>query len=127
MTTLTPKQQFLADRLQKGEKYAGIILGANGESDHHVFLLPSRATSIGWKDAVDWARKSGGELPTRREQALLFANLKNEFEPGAHWSAEEYGPNTNCAWYQVFSNGGQFSYHMSIELRARAVRRLVIE
>ena len=35
-----------------------------------------------WKQAMAWAKKQGGELPTRKEQALLFANASGKFESG---------------------------------------------
>jgi hypothetical protein len=62
--------------LKLGEHYAGIILGKNGESSYHLILLAESRKSIRWKDALDWAESINGELPTRREQSLLFANLK---------------------------------------------------
>jgi hypothetical protein len=35
------KKTFLASILKKGEVYAGIILGKEGDPDHHLILLPS--------------------------------------------------------------------------------------
>ena len=113
--------------LAHGEHYAGIILGKDGEPSHHLILLAGDAESINWKDANAWAAGQGGELPTRREQSLLYANLKEQFEEAAYWSAQEYESNDGYAWYQYFSNGGQYYFHKGAALRARAVRRLVIE
>ena len=73
--------QSIAEHLKAGELYAGIILGKDGQPDHHLILLPGEpAKRLSWDRAVKWATKNGGELPTRREQSLLFANLKEEFE-----------------------------------------------
>ena len=118
------KQQFMAENLQEGEIYAGLILGKDGAADYHLFLQPGAVTGVKWQSAMDWAKKRGHSLPTRAEQALLFANLKHEFEPRYYWSSEQAGPST--AWYQYFFNGYQYSYDRSYEGRARAVRRLPI-
>jgi len=111
--------------LKEGEHYAGVITGKNGEPSYHVILLPGQATDINWKDAQDWAKKSGGELPTRREQSLLFANLKEQFEERYYWSSEAYASGSVYAWVQYFYNGGQGYSSVGTNYRARAVRRLV--
>ena len=113
--------------LKSGEHYAGLILSKDGEPSYHLILLPGDAESIDWSDAKAWATGQGGELPTRREQSLLFANLKEEFQGAWYWSSEESQSASGCAWRQCFSYGSQTSYHESGELRARAVRRLIIE
>ena len=118
------KQQFMAENLQEGEIYAGLVLGKDGGADYHLFLRPGAATGVTWQTAMDWAKKLGHSLPTRAEQALLFANLKHEFEPRYYWSSEQAGPSS--AWGQYFGHGGQDYDHRSYEGRARAVRRLEI-
>ena len=124
---LTPKAQFLADNLKEGEHYAGIILGKNGEKDYHLFLLPSEATSVTHKEAIAWAKKAGGDLPTRCEQSLLFANLKEHFQQAWYWSGEKHVSGSASAWIQYFLNGGQ-GYNVTYDQgRARAVRRLEIQ
>ena len=37
------KDSFLASILKDGEKYAGILLGKDGEPDLHIILLPGEA------------------------------------------------------------------------------------
>ena len=113
--------------LRDGEHYAGIIFGKDGAPNHHLILLPGSKSDIQWGDAVDWARSVGGELPSRREQSLLFTNLKEHFEREWYWSAEQYADDTDCAWNQYFSYGFQSNDHKSYEGRARAVRRLIIQ
>jgi hypothetical protein len=120
------KEQFLADYRKQGEEYAGILLGKNGEPDVHVFLLPGSAKSKTWDEAKSWAASIGGELPTRREQSLLFANLKEEFEGCWYWSSEQHADDPDYAWVQDFSDGFQYSLRKSPRSRARAVRRLAI-
>ena len=116
--------------LAPGEHYAGLVIGKDGEPSYHLVLLPGQADDITWEKAVEWASKQGGEyvasLPTRREQALLYANLKEEFEGRAYWSCEAHESESGWAWCQYFGSGVQLSYDRGIELRARAVRRLVI-
>ena len=76
-----------------------------------------------WDAAKAWAATAGGELPTRQEQALLYANLKAEFKPAWYWSSEQHASDSSFAWHQNFYDGYQHSYHESYAGRARAVRR----
>ena len=113
--------------LKAGESYAGIIIDDNG-SMHHVILLAGDADEATHQEQLDWAKSIGGDLPTRQEQSLLFANCKKHFKRDWYWSSELYEPASGYAWYQDFSNGIQVSYHKDGDgCRARAVRRLVIE
>jgi len=107
-----------------GGIYAGIIRGVAGAPDQHLVLLPGDADDVDWEAACAFAASVGGELPTRAEQALLFANLKEQFEPRWYWSGEQAGP--SYAWLQYFSYGRQYDFSRSYEGRARAVRRLPI-
>jgi hypothetical protein len=113
--------------LAQGERYAGLILGAGGKPTHHLVLLPGDVDDQTWQQAVEWAEKQGGSLPTRAEQSLLFANLKGEFQGAYYWSGQQHETNSGWAWYQVFGYGYQYNGSKSLEFRARAVRRLVIE
>jgi len=114
----------MAENLREGEVYAGLVLGKDGAADYHLFLQPGAATGVTWQAAMNWAKKLDHSLPTRAEQALLFANLKHEFEPRYYWSSEQAGPSD--AWGQLFNVGYQVNLTRSYEGRARAVRRLEI-
>jgi hypothetical protein len=113
--------------LQPGEHYAGIILSADGKPSHHLILLPGDVDDVTWAQAKEFAEKAGGELPTRREQALLFANLKDQFEERYYWSGAQHASYDDYAWTQHFGYGTQILSSKSAELRARAVRRLTIQ
>ncbi len=106
-----------------GGIYAGIIGGEQGEPDEHLILLLGHADKLPWNAAREWAAQQNGVLPTRREQSLLFANLKQHFERDWYWSPEEHATNDAYAWYQGFGSGGQDLTHKSAALRAVAVRR----
>ena len=121
------KQQWIAENLKTGELYAGLILGKDGSQDFHLILLPGQANDVTWPDATKWAQTIGGELPTRREQSLLFANLKDQFEWRWYWSGETHASDSGCAWGQYFDIGGQGDSHKDLKFRARAVRRIYIE
>ena len=112
--------------LAPGEEYAGIILTSEGTLSHHLILLPGEKTDVNWKDAMKWAESIGGELPTRNEQSLLFANLKNHFQSTWYWSNTQHASDSTTAWYQRFYDGHQDYLSKSAEWRARAVRRLSI-
>ena len=122
------KQLFLEQNLKTGEIYAGLILGTNGAPDHHVFLLAAKPDNkLNWDAAMEWAKSVGGDLPTRNEQSLLFANAKEHFEYAWYWSNTPYAGYTDYAWVQDFGHGYQGSVLKSYEGRARAVRRLIIQ
>lgn len=108
--------------IKAGERYAGMVLKPDGTPSHHLILLPGQSIDVNWNDAKEWAEKIGGELPTRQEQSLLFANLKAEFLERYHWSCEAYS--TSSAWSQTFNGGLQSNVIHSDELCARAVRRV---
>lgn len=115
-------------QLARGEHYAGVILGKDGESSYHLILLPEDKECGKWQDAMDWAKSINGELPTRREQSLLYANLKEEFQEQWYWSSVQHASYGDCAWFQAFADGLQTcSLKDYGSCRARAVRRLVIE
>jgi hypothetical protein len=120
------KAEWLKENLKQDEVYAGLVLGVDGQPDHHLILLPGEVSSVTWEEAKKFAAKAGGELPTRREQALLFANLKREFKPDWYWSSTQHAATDAFAWLQFFGSGGQYYGYESARLRARAVRRFAI-
>ncbi|OEZ46723.1 hypothetical protein JAB1_46610 [Janthinobacterium sp. MP5059B] len=107
-----------------GGIYAGIIRSVDGGPDQHLVLVDGEGVDLSWEAAGTWAESVGGSLPTRAEQALLFANLKDQFKSDWYWSGEQAGP--SCAWGQLFNVGTQHDSYRSYEGRARAVRRLPI-
>jgi hypothetical protein len=112
--------------LNEGELYAGLILGRQGEPDHHLVLLPGNAADVSWPAAQDWAASRGGSLPTRRELALLFANLREEFGRAWYWSSEQHETRAQLVWGQNFASGIQTVYGRPFRGNARAVRRIPI-
>jgi len=116
--------------LEPGEKNAGLILGKDGEPDYFLILLPDTAADINWNDAVKWAKKLNSKhessLPNRREQSLLFANLKDDFEERAYWSSDQHASSSDCAWYQSFGSGYQNYWTKDDQFQARAVRRILV-
>lgn len=113
--------------LDVGEIYVGAIISADGSRNHHLILLPDLEKNLCWKDAIAWAEYIGGELPDRVESALLFAHVKDQFDQEWYWTREKHAANTYNAWFQSFSYGFQGNCYKSGQLRARAVRRLVIQ
>ena len=111
--------------LNDGETWAGILLGKDGAPHQHIILLPGEFEGK-WKEAGEWAKSIGGDLPTRREQSLLFANLREEFKSEWYWSCEQHESDSNLAYGQLFSLGYQHYWLKALNLRARSVRRLAI-
>jgi len=123
--------QFQADdaqsplNLQPDEHYAGVILDEKGQTAHHLVLMAAQpASALNWQDATDWAASVGGSLPSRQEQALLFANCKPHLKPEWHWSSETHKEDASYAWGCYFRHGYQSSTHKSYEGSAVAVRRV---
>lgn len=109
--------------LREGERYAGLILGKE-EPDYHLVLLPGEVADVSWPSACDWALQNGGVLPTRRELALLFANLREAFEREWYWSSEPHETRIQLVWGQNFASGIQTIYGRPYRGHARAVRRI---
>ena len=111
--------------LAAGEHYAGAVLDGNGQHMHHLVLMAAKPEAdLSWRAALEWAETAGGALPTRQEQALLFANCKPHLTPRWHWSCEEHESEASYAWYCGFGNGLQRTGHKSYEGSAVAVRRV---
>ena len=111
--------------LDPGEHYAGTILDESGKVTHHLVLMAPRTDAkLKWQAAMDWADSVGGALPTRQEQALLYANCKPHLKPDWHWSSETHADDASYAWNCSFDHGGQFDDRKSYEGAAVAVRRV---
>ena len=110
--------------LNPGELYAGVVL-IDGTLDHHVILLPGEFAGGVWADADAWATQAGGSLPTPAEQAVLFANVRSEFQQAWYWSSDERPDYPGYHWAQHFDNCSQNAIQ-SDGLLARAVRRVAI-
>lgn len=119
---------------EQGGVYAGIARGFDGQPDHHLILSATKADAMPWQRAMDWAgalldgAHNDWALPTRPQSALLFANLRDQFEQRWHWTNETYEGDGSCAWVQYFDDGCQdVNLRKSYEGPARAVRRLPLQ
>ncbi|KGW27013.1 hypothetical protein Y602_1977 [Burkholderia pseudomallei MSHR733] len=122
------KQETELPELAEGEVYIGKVSNTNGQF-HHVILLAGDNDDATWQEQMGWAKSIGGDLPTRIEHLVLLANHRDQFEPDAYWSNE---PDTDpgysgYAWFQNFISGYQSYGRKGAALRARAVRRLIIQ
>jgi hypothetical protein len=115
----------IQEMLKEGEDYAGLILGKDGEADYHLVLLPDDVSDVSWPTAREWAGSQEGDLPTRRELALLFANLRERFDRVWYWSSEQHNTRPQLVWGQNFASGIQTVYGRPFRGHARAVRRIV--
>ena len=105
------------------EIYVGAIGDAAGNL-YHVILLPGDNNDATHEAQLEWAKSIGGDLPSRIEQAMLWANHRDQFKKDWYWSNEIHRADSGWAWYQNFRNGSQISSSRGYELRARAVRRV---
>ena len=118
-------QQLQIPPLSEGEIYIGAVGDRNGDF-HHVILLPGDNGDATWQAQMDWAKSIGGDLPSRVEQAMLWANFRDQFQKEWYWSNEVHHRESRWAWCLHFLNGYQDDNSQGYELRARAVRRLPI-
>jgi hypothetical protein len=119
-------QQLQIPQVNEGEIYVGAIGDKSGDF-YHVILLPGDNDDATWQASLDWAKSIGGDLPTRVEQAMLWANHRDQFKKDWYWSNETHHSDDACAWGQGFGSGFQYGTHKgSYDCRARAVRRLSI-
>jgi hypothetical protein len=125
MNSLTATPQLATPPLAEGEIYIGAIGNAQGEL-YHLILLPGDNDDATWQEQLDWAKSIGGDLPNRIEQAMLWANFRDQFQEDWYWSNETHHSEAGHAWCQVFINGRQSNLHKDRSSRARAVRRLPI-
>ena len=127
LVSAPPTSSLEVPILNEGEIYLGAIICGESAHRHHTILLPGDVENKTWKQAMKWAADQGGELPNRVEQALLFAALKSEFQESAYWSNSQHAVFSDFAWCQNFGSGSQYNYNTYDKLRARAVRRLIIQ
>ena len=116
-------QQLQIPPLAEGEIYIGAIGDKSGDV-YHVILLPGDNDDATWQAQMDWAKSIGGDLPTRVEQAMLWANFRDQFKPDWYWSNEQHHRDSAFVWCQIFDYGRQITSHKYDYMRARAVRRL---
>ena len=106
-----------------GGHFAGITTNFKGQH-YAVVLLPEQGSDLTHAKAKAWAKKLGGELPTRPVAAMLFANLKKLLREEWHWTADTQG--ASCAWFCYFGYGNQTGLHKSCVGSAVAVRLIPI-
>jgi len=111
--------------MKKGEIYVGGTISTDGKVTHTI-LLPGEKADVGWKDAMAWAKKEGGDLPNRIEQAMLWAHHAEKFQKRYYWSNTQFAGTDALAWSQSFGNGLQDYWHKDFKGMARAVRRVTI-
>jgi hypothetical protein len=126
--TLPPPMTGSTFPLADGEVYAGLSRDPDTGDWHHLVLLPATTDQgLPWKEAIDWAKSVGGELPTRFESALLYANVRDQIDEGYwYWTATTHASEPSWAWTQSFYDGSQLNNRKGYHGRARAVRRVPV-
>lgn len=110
-----------------GGTFMGIVHNEDGV-DYTLWDLGEAPETMKHEHALAWAKDRGGDLPPRREQALMFANrAAGQFKEAWYWSKEQYAGSESYAWVQAFGDGAQSSGRKGTVCRARAVRREAIQ
>ena len=127
-TTVTPATPAIPFTLADGEAYAGLSRDPDTGAWHHLVLLPATTDkALNWQEAIDWAKSVGGELPTRFESALLYANVRDKIDDAYwYWTATEVASEPSWAWGQGFYGGDRYGHRKVGHLMARAVRRVPV-
>ena len=110
--------------LRTGEIYVGCIGDVAGNL-HHTILLPGDSDEAPWSTQMEWAKSIGGALPNRIEQAMLWANHRDQFQKDWYWSNEQHHFGFEWVWCQNFDDGNQLDHLRYFGFCARAVRRVV--
>ena len=116
----------------QGGIYSGLVRGENGQPDYHLILdVGGSQQEFTWEAAKACAQRVIADghqdftLPNRIESALLYANLRNRFDFNHwYWTGTEHSPSR--AYSQNFHSGKQDDHIVSIESRARFVRRVAL-
>lgn len=119
-----PTTKITLPPLADGERYLCGIVNADGSITHSI-LLPGDNDPADWKTQTAWAKSIGGDLLNRAELVIAYETMPKEFKKQAYWSNTNYA-SAGWAWYQYFYSGYQNNFLQNNQLRARAVRRLVI-
>jgi hypothetical protein len=115
----------------QGGTFAGLRKGADGATVALIRADTQADGELTWRKAMDWAKAlqvdghADFTLPDREDGRLLWANDREAFAPDWYWLSVE--SSRSYAWCQTFGLGSQFSYRKDDELRARAVRRLILQ
>lgn len=98
----------------QGGHYAGIARGRDGAPDYYLIVGPE-CDPRNWNNFVAYAPtvnidgKTDFVPPSRKEQALMYANVPELFKEEAYWSGEQHAAISDYAYYQDFNNGHQAS------------------
>jgi hypothetical protein len=119
-----PTTKITIPPLATGQRYLCGIVNADGSITHSI-LLPGDNDPADWKTQMAWAKSIGGDLLNRAELVIAYETMPAEFKTQAYWSNTKHA-SAGWAWSQDFDDGSQYDYRQDFQLRARAVRRLVI-
>lgn len=124
----------------EGGIYAGRLFDGTHLYDLIAAPRANEITEADWKHALDLAAcaavndRTDWTVPTRAEALCLFERLQpvvkgtdEAFEDAYYWTSQPYERAAGCAWCQSFGYGLQFNFNRDILLRARFVRRKVIQ
>ncbi len=105
--------------------FAGITL--HEDKPHALILLPEDGDNMEWPDALEFAAKQDGVLPSRIDMIVLHKNVRDQFNKRDwYWTSEENPSYAGYAFIQPFANGAQNAGHKGGAYRARAVRRVAL-
>lgn len=112
--------------LNEGERYLCGIVNEDGSVTHSI-LLPGDHDGASCDEQMALAKSAGGDLLSRPEQAIAFEKMPEEFQKDWYWSNTPHASASDSAWCQNFGGGNQNYAVTHYKLRARFVRRLIIQ
>jgi len=117
----------------QGGIYGGMARGLDGQDDYPLILAAcAPEQEFKWPAAMEHAKTIEADghkdfnLPTRFEAALLYANLRDQFDTNyVYWTGTQYGEYR--AFIQYFAYGLQTIDGKDCERRCRFVRRMPLQ
>lgn len=108
-------------------KYGQTVSGAESKSDGRANTAAMEAAGSPIAKQVRSINVDGHTdfyVPSRRELALIEANVAHLLDKDVHWSSTQYS--STYAWAQYFTYGLVNGWGKGLNTRVRAVRSLVI-
>ena len=102
---------------------APVICEING---YRWFLGQEADEEMTWREAVEWCKSVGGELPPRDILLQCFMNegIRSLFKLEWYWSSAEFY--AASAWEQAFTNGDQDTNSKNASNYVRAAKKVKI-
>ena len=119
--------ELAATKWGRLKKVAGAL--SYNDGDANTQAMAKAGSALGkWAQGLRIEGFGDWYLPSRLEALILFGELqdKDAFKRAWYWTSTQYAGDDASAWVQSFDYGYQLRNRKNDQLRARAVRRLIL-